>query len=242
MLKARHFTGILGPVNSHLSQLRQGNRLKPIRSSTARHPAGRRDGSQRAQLCIIGGQWRGRKLPFVSADGLRPTGDRIRETLFNWLQPELPGARCLDLFSGSGALGLEALSRGAASASLLELNAAAADCIRDNVHLLQCRQAEVITTDCLSWLQQARREPYQIVFIDPPFQLQLWQPVVEALERGQWLASEAAIYIETPRGLALSVPRDWRLHRQKQAGDVCYRLFFKDGEDSHPGDCPSAAG
>lgn len=185
-------------------------------------------------LRIIGGQWRGRKLPFVSADGLRPTGDRIRETLFNWLMPDLPGAHCLDAFSGSGALALEALSRGAQSATLLELNPQAAAQIRHNLSLLQCDRGQVIQTDSLAWLQQpthpaATPSPtFDIVFVDPPFQHDFWQATIAALEDHQWLSKGAAIYIETPKNLPLSIPANWQLHREKHAGGVSFRLFYRD--------------
>lgn len=180
-------------------------------------------------LRIIGGQWRGRKLTIISADGLRPTGDRIRETLFNWLMPQLPGARCLDVYSGSGALGLEALSRGAAAATLLELNPTAAAQIRQHLTLLQCTQGEVVQADSLRWLQQQPAGAgYDVVFIDPPFDLNLWQATIEALEQPGWLRDDAAIYVETPRNHPLTTPSHWHLHREKHAGDVSYRLYYRE--------------
>lgn len=180
-------------------------------------------------LRIIGGQWRGRKLAIIDADGLRPTGDRIRETLFNWLMPHLPGARCLDVYSGSGALGLEALSRGAATATLLELNPKAAAQIRQHLALLNCDQGEVIHTDSLAWLQQPPAGTgYDVVFVDPPFDLDLWQATVDALEQPGWLREDAAIYVETPRNHPLSTPAHWHLHREKHAGDVSYRLYYRE--------------
>lgn len=180
-------------------------------------------------LRIIGGQWRGRKLSFVGAEGLRPTGDRIRETLFNWLMPDLPSARCLDVFSGSGALGLEALSRGAATATLLELHPQAAAQIRQHLRLLGCTQGEVVQTNSITWLLQApRAEGYDVVFIDPPFEQDLWQATVDALEQRNWLNEGAAIYIETPRQLPLLTPAHWHLHREKHAGDVTFRLYYRE--------------
>lgn len=180
-------------------------------------------------LRIIGGQWRGRKLTVISAEGLRPTGDRIRETLFNWLMPQLPGARCLDVYSGSGALGLEALSRGAATATLLELNPKAAAQIRQHLALLQCEHGQVIHTDSLRWLQQPPAgDGYDVVFIDPPFDLDLWQATIDALEQPGWLREGAAIYVETPRNRPLCTPPLWRLHREKHAGDVSYRLYYRE--------------
>lgn len=180
------------------------------------------------QLRIIGGQWRGRKLSFPAVDGLRPTGDRIRETLFNWLAAELPDARCLDLFAGSGALGLEALSRGAASSLLVERDRLAAQQIADNLILLKAENGCLIHSDALDLLKRGNQQPgFDVVFIDPPFQLNLWQAVVDALEAGSWLAENATIYVESPPGLSYRVPASWHLHRDKLAGQVSYRLYYR---------------
>lgn len=182
-------------------------------------------------LRIIGGKWRGRKLAFPTIDGLRPTGDRIRETLFNWLTAELPASRCLDLFSGSGALGLEALSRGASQVILLEKDSQAANQLRQHLTTLGATDGQVIHSDSLNWLQQTpapMENPVDIVFIDPPFQANLWQPVCEALENGGWLKSGSAIYIETPKDNHFSAPSGWQLHREKHSGQVSYRLYFRD--------------
>lgn len=196
-----------------------------------RHPAvtPSRTAATAHTLRIIGGQWRGRKLTILSADGLRPTGDRIRETLFNWLMPQLPGARCLDVYSGSGALGLEALSRGAATATMLELNPKAAAQIRQHLDLLKCEQGTVVQTDSLTWLQQpVAGAGFDIVFVDPPFELDLWQATIDALNQPGWLREGAAIYIETPRNRPVTTPAHWHLHREKHAGDVSYRLYYNE--------------
>jgi 16S rRNA (guanine966-N2)-methyltransferase len=180
------------------------------------------------QLRIIGGQWRGRKLGFPDVDGLRPTGDRIRETLFNWLAPEIQGAHCLDLFAGSGALGLEALSRGADSSLLLEKHAAAAQQLKANLQLLQAGNGRVEQLDSLQWLNSAQvSHRFDIVFIDPPFALELWEKVAAALEANNWLAEAAVIYLEAPRDAQLQLPANWHLHRDKQAGQVSYRLYHR---------------
>ncbi|MGM8225417.1 16S rRNA (guanine(966)-N(2))-methyltransferase RsmD [Cellvibrio sp. ARAG 10.3] len=180
------------------------------------------------QLRIIGGQWRGRKLGFPDVEGLRPTGDRIRETLFNWLAPEIRGARCLDLFAGSGALGLEALSRGAGASLLVERDAQASAQLRANLALLQAEQGSLLNADALTLLRQGNSAaPFNVVFVDPPFQLNLWQAVVDALEVGGWLADESSIYIESGRESVYQVPSNWSLHRDKQAGQVNYRLFYR---------------
>ncbi len=186
------------------------------------------------QLRIIGGQWRGRKLSFPSADGLRPTGDRTRETLFNWLVPDLHNAQCLDLFSGSGALGIEALSRGAAHTTFLETNAVAVQQLKKNLQLLDCQQSRVEQTDALHWLNQTPNNQADIVFIDPPFALDLWDQIIERLDRHHWLRDQAAIYIESPKKVALHTPANWHMHREKVSGDVCYRLYYY-----QPDGCPS---
>lgn len=181
------------------------------------------------QLRIIGGAWRGRKLSFPDVDGLRPTGDRIRETLFNWLAPEIQGARCLDLFAGSGALGIEALSRGAEVSVLVERDTKAAAQLKTNLEILKAEQGRVVNADALGLLQKGNIDsPYHIVFIDPPFQLNLWQGVIDALETGNWLADNATIYIESGRDNEYHPPINWQLHRDKHTGAVSYRLFYRE--------------
>ncbi len=183
------------------------------------------------QLRIIGGQWRGRKLSFPDVNGLRPTGDRIRETLFNWLQQDVPGAQVLDLFAGSGALGLETLSRGAEFCLLLEKDTQAARFLAANLELLKATQGKLLQVDSLSWLKAGRpvdMPSFDLVFIDPPFSLNLWSEIIDALEGGNWLSEGAAIYLESPRDKPLALPSHWRLHRDKQAGQVSYRLCYRE--------------
>lgn len=185
--------------------------------------------TQNNQLRIIAGLWRGRKLSFPDVDGLRPTGDRIRETLFNWLAPEIQGARCLDLFAGSGALGIEALSRGAEVSVLVERDSKAAAQLKANLEILKAGQGRVVNVDALGLLQKGNTDaPYHIIFIDPPFQLKLWQSVIDALEAGNWLADNATIYIESGRDDEYHPPINWQLHRDKHAGAVSYRLFYRE--------------
>lgn len=180
-------------------------------------------------LRIIGGLWRGRKLSFPDVEGLRPTGDRIRETLFNWLAPEIQNARCLDLFAGSGALGIEALSRGAATSVMVERDSKAAAQLRINLEILKAGHGRTINTDVMELLRRGNTDaPYHIIFIDPPFQLKLWQEVIEALEAGNWLADDATIYIESGRDDQYAPPINWQLHRDKHAGAVSYRLFYRE--------------
>lgn len=186
------------------------------------------------QLRIIGGVWRGRKLSFPDVDGLRPTGDRIRETLFNWLAPDIQGAHCLDLFAGSGALGLEALSRGAESSWLLEKSHIAAQQLNSNLQLLQATNGKVEQVDSLAWLsRQPPVQRFDIVFIDPPFALDLWDKIAATLEAGNWLSDAAIIYLEAPRDALLQLPANWQLHRDKQAGQVSFRLYYRQPTGQH---------
>lgn len=179
------------------------------------------------QLRIIGGQWRGRKLPFPSIEGLRPTPDRVRETLFNWLNPAVVNARCLDLFSGSGALGLEALSRGASQVDLVDSSGAVSEQLRLNLQRLNAANAEVWHHKAHDWLQaHALPAAYDIIFLDPPFQQNLLAPAIDTIASRQLLSSNSWIYIETARDEALpALPDNWQLHREKTAGQVSYRLF-----------------
>lgn len=193
---------------------------KPARKPSASQPRGQ------GQLRIIGGEWRSRRLGFPDAPGLRPTPDRVRETLFNWLAAQVPGARVLDPFAGSGALLLEALSRGAARGLALELNPAAAAALRGNLELLRASNAEVRQADALQHLQGASAEPFDLVFLDPPFHKDLLAPACQLLETRGWLAPDAWIYTESESApSSLGLPGNWRLHREKHAGQVHYALW-----------------
>lgn len=179
------------------------------------------------QLRIIGGQWRGRKLSFPDAEGLRPTPDRVRETVFNWLAATVPGARCLDLFAGSGALGLEALSRGARWADLCELNPSAASQLQSNLQLLNCHDARVHSLDSTRWLsQQQSADSYDIIFLDPPFRTALADQCIAQLSESTLLRPGSQLYLEMGKEEILpAIPEHWRLYREKNAGQICYRLF-----------------
>lgn len=182
------------------------------------------------QIRIIGGQWRGRKLPVPNSEGLRPTTDRVRETLFNWLAPVIQGARCLDCFAGSGALGLEALSRYAESATLLEYQRPVAQQLEKNLALLN-GNGRVINTNALTWLG-GNGHPFDVVFLDPPFRQGLLAETMELLEQQGWLANEAWIYVEAEaESAATEVPGTWTLHREKVAGQVAYRLYIRSVEE-----------
>jgi 16S rRNA (guanine966-N2)-methyltransferase len=181
---------------------------------------------RRGTLRIIGGQWRGRKLTFPAVAGLRPTGDRLRETLFNWLAPLIVDAHCLDLFAGSGALGLEAVSRGAASALLLEQSRDACDALQQHCKTLGAEnRIQVLHADSLRWLQQTQARAFDLVFLDPPFDSSMLQASIEQLAGSPWLAPEARIYIETHRQQLPSCPANWSLLRSLEAGEVVCRLY-----------------
>ena len=174
---------------------------------------------------IISGLWRGRKLPVHDAEGLRPTTDRVKETLFNWLAQDVPQAKCLDLFAGSGGLGFEAASRQADEVTMIELNPNAFKQLEKNIAALNSDNLTAINSDALIFLQQAGT-PHHVVFIDPPFRKGLLEQTVTLLESNGWLANDAMIYIETEKELALEgIPTNWHLHREKTAGQVSYRLF-----------------
>lgn len=187
------------------------------------------------QLRIIGGAWRGRKLNFTPANGLRPTGDRIRETLFNWLAAYVNGARCADLFAGSGALGLEALSRGAAHCDFIDSSNIALAQITDHLRRLEALERGNCHPVPAQQFLQVATSPYDIVFVDPPFRLQLVEPVCTALAARQLLADDALIYVETcVREPRPEVPAGWNLLREKATGGVAYRLFNV-GKATEPG-------
>ena len=176
------------------------------------------------QLRIIGGRWRGRRLAFPEAGGVRPTPDRVRETLFNWLQTVVPGARCLDLYAGSGALGLEALSRGAGGVVFVERDRKLAAQLRSNLEALDAAGAEVVQRDAESYLNGPPRR-FDLVFLDPPFRRGLLGPLCQRLARGGWLAPNARVYLECEAEAdPPSLPPGWELLRSKKAGQVGYHL------------------
>ncbi|MAL98832.1 MAG: 16S rRNA (guanine(966)-N(2))-methyltransferase RsmD [Alteromonadaceae bacterium] len=181
---------------------------------------------QESKLRLIAGVWRSRRLTFEEIPGLRPTPDRVRETLFNWLAPTIAGARCLDLFAGSGALGLEALSRGASEAFFVEYDASAARILRKNLELLGATTGQVWTGDALQYLAQPAARPFDIVFLDPPFRAGWLDRILPLLESGNWVAPGGYIYVEYEKETAPStLPTTWISHRQKEAGQLRYQLF-----------------
>ena len=182
--------------------------------------------SGQGQLRIIGGQWRSRQFDFPMAHGLRPTPNRVRETLFNWLAPYVEGAKVLDVFAGSGALFLEALSRGAGSALALDLNSAAINSLRGHLLTLRCDNGQLLQTDALRHLEQQPATPFDLVFLDPPFSQGLLLPACTLLEEKGWLAADAWVYTESENPpSSLGLPSNWRLHREQKAGQVYYALW-----------------
>ncbi|MEQ1513044.1 MAG: 16S rRNA (guanine(966)-N(2))-methyltransferase RsmD [Lysobacteraceae bacterium] len=172
---------------------------------------------------IIGGVWRGTRLPVADRDGLRPTADRVRETLFNWLQPVLPGARVLDLFAGTGALGLEAVSRGAREAVLVERDPQLAEGLRQLASKLPGgERVQVVCADALTWLRTAPGG-FDLAFVDPPFAGDLWVPALAALD-GQ-LLENAWMYVESPVERAPLPASAWRPHREGRTREVRYALY-----------------
>jgi 16S rRNA (guanine966-N2)-methyltransferase len=183
--------------------------------------------STRNRLRIIGGQLRSRVLQFADVPDIRPTPDRIRETLFNWLQFDITGARCLDLFAGSGALGFEAVSRGATLVTAFEQNRAAVQGIRANCVALDTHKVVLIEANAMDRLQHdSAPAPYDIVFVDPPFASGFYEPCFQHLQERGWLAPAALVYVEAAQSLtSFTVPAGWTLQREKRAGDVYYGLF-----------------
>ncbi|MGR8979193.1 MAG: 16S rRNA (guanine(966)-N(2))-methyltransferase RsmD [Gammaproteobacteria bacterium] len=177
------------------------------------------------KLRIIGGQWRSRQIHFPNAPGLRPTPVRVRETLFNWLQYDIHGSRCLDLYAGSGALGFEAASRGAQCVILVENNLEASRSLKENAAALSASQIKIAQMDVMRYLA-GDPEKFDLVFMDPPFARNLAIPACRWLEEKGWLKPDAKIYVETESRLDLTgLPPVWRLLKRKTAGDVGYHLF-----------------
>ncbi len=181
--------------------------------------------SQAGRLRIVAGNWRSRLLDIADVEDLRPTGERIRETLFNWLAPTIEGSRCLDLFAGTGALGLEALSRGALEVVFVETSAVAVRQLRANVHVLDARGADVLNQDARAFLESEPGRRFDIVFLDPPFALDAVEETCRLLADTGHLADDALVYIEDDRARVVPpLPEGWRELRNKTTGNVRYRL------------------
>jgi len=197
--------------------------MKPPKANDPQRPAGRNS------VRIIGGSWRGRRVHFPDSPGLRPTPDRVRETLFNWLQHSIAGARCLDLYAGSGALGLEALSRGAREVVFVEPAPAPARMLGEELRRLyggaSGRAAGRVTPVPAERFLAAPGEPFDGVFLDPPFGLEALQESVRLLDAGGWVNEGGWVYLESSRAAGPpGVPPHWTLVKSKSAGEVGYHL------------------
>lgn len=181
---------------------------------------------------IVGGQWRGSRLTFPSLPDLRPTPDRVRETLFNWLQHHVELAVCLDLFAGSGALGFEALSRGARSVLFVDTHPQVLAQLQQNATRLHADGAQILRASAQEFVARPG-QPFDIVFLDPPFRFDLLETIGQQLESGGWLSPSAWIYVESPADKAAPVfPPTWQVHRDKHTGAVRYQLYKRDAAAS----------
>ena len=182
--------------------------------------------SATSQLRIIGGQWRGQKLAFPDRPGLRPTGDRVRETLFNWVGHTLPGAKCLDLFAGSGALGIEALSRGAAHCDFIDTDREAVAYIDRHLERLDAQHFGATHCHTASKFLGAAHSVWDVVFVDPPFDARVGEATLTLLPTGGHITLDSWVYFETSRSNPESVPEThYEIFREKTAGDVRYQLL-----------------
>ena len=189
-------------------------------------------GSKSGRLRIVAGNWRSRLLEIADVEGLRPTPERIRETLFNWLAPTLHGARCLDLYAGTGALGLEALSRGAAEAVFVERSPVAARQLQKNVDLLDARGATVVAQGAFEYLERDASGRFDVVFLDPPFAADLLEETCRLLAARDLLAAGARVYLEQDRNKPEPrLPDHWTIEKNKTAGKVRYLLATVDEDD-----------
>lgn len=182
------------------------------------------------QIRIIGGEWRSRQISFYDTPGLRPTPSRIRETLFNWLQTDIPGSRCLDLYAGSGALGFEAVSRGAKVVVQVEQDNNACRALHENAAKLNASQVKIVNSDVFRFLAANNtEEAFDIVFLDPPFNLNLTTQTCQWLEEKGWLNNPSKIYLETASSNKIleTMPLNWQLLKSKSAGEVSYRLYTR---------------
>lgn len=178
------------------------------------------------KLKIIGGEWRSRQLNFYDVPGLRPTPARVRETLFNWLQYDVAGSHCLDLYAGSGALGFEAASRGAKAIVEVEADANACRALKENSVKLAATQIKIVQSEVFRFLA-ADAQAFDIVFLDPPFGMDLASQTCHWLEDKGWLSPYAKIYVEVESKLKTleDLPENWRLLKSKAAGEVAYHLY-----------------
>jgi len=188
---------------------------------------------------IIAGDWRGRRLPVADVPGLRPSGDRSRETLFNWLQPWVVGADCADLFAGTGALGFEAASRGAASVQMVEKHPRAFAVLRESAEQLQAEQVSLHAGGAMSFIETLATDSLDLVFVDPPFDSNLGGLVLERLATQGCVRPGGFVYVESPASAEIVPPEGWSTWRDQEMGEVRMQLFrcqVQDDERNFPDD------
>jgi 16S rRNA (guanine966-N2)-methyltransferase len=201
---------------------RKNRKMPTTPATTAGRPG------QSFLLRIIGGEWRGRKIHFPPVQAIRPTPDRVRETVFNWLQGVTPGSRCLDLYAGSGALGLEALSRGAREVVFVDVESAVVRHIGDTLRDLGCDRGRAVRAEAAGFLAQPAT-PFDVIFLDPPFAAPVLVDVCQRIEAGGWLKEGGLVYLESPAAAGEpELPPGWTLLKSKRAGEVGYHLARRD--------------
>ena len=184
----------------------------------------------KGKIRIIGGKWKGKKISFVLDKNIRPTPDRAKETLFNWLGPNLNQYNCLDLFAGTGSMGFESLSRGAEKVSFVELNKNLSSELRKTITELKCEDSsEVFNQDCLDWLEKnIPGKPFDLVFVDPPFNKKYVVKIFEKLNRIKFVDESSTIYLECEKNLDINIIEDaYKVYKEKFFGDKSYRLLRK---------------
>ena len=175
---------------------------------------------------IISGKWRGRNITFPDAHGLRPTHSRLRETLFNWISPYIQGSTCLDLFSGSGALGFEAASRGAAEVLLVENNPEVIKSLEENKFALKACEVKIKKCNAISFSSEVGKKNYDIIFLDPPFEKDLLKKIIPLLHENNILKENGFLYVEKEIGSdCFNLPKEWEVKKEKKTATICYMLI-----------------
>ncbi|BAP58478.1 16S rRNA (guanine(966)-N(2))-methyltransferase RsmD [Candidatus Tachikawaea gelatinosa] len=184
------------------------------------------------KIRIIGGKWKNKKISVINNQELRPTSNRMRETLFNWLMPYIDKAFCLDCYAGTGALGLEAISRNAQHVTFLELQEKIFKILIENIKEIKAEKYIIANkTDTIYWLSNKSNYRYDIIFIDPPFLKNLLKKTIDFLEKNHWLSDKAIIYIESKKEKIneynFNIPKNWLLQHKKSMGNVTCFLYEK---------------